>query len=76
MTTKTTRRNKRQEYINELEFDIDRYQGIADSMTGGWRLGKWVFPFQARKEVKELQKELQKVQTDKTYKPWVGDPNF
>jgi hypothetical protein len=70
---------KKQQYINELRFDLDYFQGEVSSnaiakLTGQpytiWHHGETVSEFVAKRNIAELTEELNKIFNDKNYKPW------
>jgi hypothetical protein len=73
MTVKNTatRSSKKQQYLNSLEFDLNAMQEIIDGDKWvGMYQGDFVSKSKAKREKIEIQKEIDKVKNDKSYKPW------
>jgi hypothetical protein len=81
VTNKPYRRNKRQEYINELEHDLNYFteglKELKEKIVPGtpiffWWHGEKIFISRAQREIKEITEELRKLAADKNYKPYIG----
>ncbi len=61
----------KREMVNGLEHDINNFEAeLAKVQIGFWYLGEWHPKFYWRARLLELKVELNKIKTDKTYKPW------
>jgi hypothetical protein len=61
----------KREMINGLEHDINNFETeLAKVQIGFWHLGEWHPKFYWRARLRELKEELNKIRTDKTYRPW------
>lgn len=62
---------KKQQYINGCEHDIDFLsKEITKNTLGFYWLGQYIQTSKGHKLITEIHKELLKVLSDKTYKPW------
>lgn len=69
--TKKLIHNKRQEHINGINHDIKFLEEeLNRHQVCIWWMGEKYSFSKVRSIVKELKEELQKVESDKTYKPW------
>lgn len=71
------RRNKRQEYLNGLDHDIEHAESLLakGKFFSVW-LGKNFTPSELRESIRDNRKEKGMVQIDPKYKPWNDIPGF
>ena len=71
----STRRNRKQEYINGLTHDINWYnEMISSKKLLHWVHGERKMIFEIIEDLSDMLTELRTIETVKGYKPWKENP--